>query len=129
MCFLSHVPPRTADYLISTLGFQLGTFPAKFLGVPLITSKLSLADCMPLLEKVKSRISSWTNKFLSYAGRLQLIKSVIYAIQAYWSAHFILPACCYKRYPIFVIQILVEGSFYAEIWFQSCLEQNFSSFF
>ena len=92
MCFLSHVPPDTQADILSSLGFQLGSFPAKFLGVPLITSKLSLADCQPLLEKLKSRISSWTNRFLSYAGRLQLIKSVIHSIQAYWSAHFILPA-------------------------------------
>jgi len=92
MCFLSHVPPDTSEDIMSTLGFQLGSFPAKFLGVPLITTKLSLADCQPLLEKLKSRITSWTNCFLSYAGRLQLIKSVIHSIQAYWSAHFILPA-------------------------------------
>lgn len=56
--FLSHVPPSVADSIIDTLGFQLGGFPAKFLGVPLLTSKLSLADCRPLIERIVARISS-----------------------------------------------------------------------
>ncbi|KAH0776403.1 hypothetical protein KY290_007814 [Solanum tuberosum] len=37
------------------------------------------------------RITSWTTKFLSYAGRAQLIKSVLYAIQMFWSQIFSLP--------------------------------------
>ncbi|XP_019228711.1 PREDICTED: uncharacterized protein LOC109209820 [Nicotiana attenuata] len=37
------------------------------------------------------RIRQWTVKFLSYAGRLQLIKSVLIAIQSFWSQIFPLP--------------------------------------
>ncbi|XP_070018870.1 uncharacterized protein [Nicotiana sylvestris] len=37
------------------------------------------------------RIKQWTAKFLSYAGRLQLIKSVLFAIQSFWSQIFPLP--------------------------------------
>ena len=38
------------------------------------------------------RITCWTKKFLSYAGREQLIKSVLFSIQIYWSQIFVLPA-------------------------------------
>ncbi|XP_016505979.2 uncharacterized protein LOC107823783 [Nicotiana tabacum] len=37
-------------------------------------------------------ISSWTAKKLSYAGRIQLVQTVIFNIQAYWAQIFIIPA-------------------------------------
>ena len=79
------------NWISSFYGISKGSFPAKFLGVPLTTKKLSKRDCQPLIERILSRINAWTTHFLSYAGRLQLIKSVLFAIQSYWSAHFILP--------------------------------------
>lgn len=36
-------------------------------------------------------ISTWRARTLSYAGRTQLIKSVVTGIQAYWAQVFILP--------------------------------------
>ena len=44
-----------------------------------------------LIEKITSRINSWTSKYLSYAGRLQLVQSMFFNIQNYWCKHFILP--------------------------------------
>ena len=73
------------------LGFRSGELPVKYLGVPLISTKLAAADCQPLIEKIVTRIKSWANRFLSYAGRLQIIKSILFSIQIYWSMHFILP--------------------------------------
>ena len=43
------------------------------------------------MHKISSCILSWTTKFLSYAGRLQLIQSVIAGIQNFWAGMFILP--------------------------------------
>nr|XP_016461930.1 PREDICTED: uncharacterized protein LOC107785201 [Nicotiana tabacum] len=37
------------------------------------------------------RIQSWTTKFLTCAGRVQLIKSILFSIQVYWSQIFLLP--------------------------------------
>ncbi|XP_019257669.1 PREDICTED: uncharacterized protein LOC109235876 [Nicotiana attenuata] len=53
------------------------------------------------------RIKQWAVKFLSYAGRLQLIKSVLIAIQSFWSQIFPLP----KK----IIQ-LVEGTCRKFLW-------------
>ena len=43
------------------------------------------------MEKIVARIKSWTSKHLSYGGRLQLIKSVLFSLQIYWMGLFILP--------------------------------------
>lgn len=44
-----------------------------------------------------SRIKSWTCRFLSYAGRVQLVKSILFATQVYWSSLFILPKGVIKK--------------------------------
>nr|GEW68688.1 reverse transcriptase domain-containing protein [Tanacetum cinerariifolium] len=46
----------------------------KYLGVPLISSRLLNKDCKLLVEKVQNRTGDWKNKSLSFAGRLQLIR-------------------------------------------------------
>ncbi|XP_021770231.1 uncharacterized protein LOC110734397 [Chenopodium quinoa] len=49
----------------------------------------------------------WASKFLSYAGRLQLIKSVLFGIQTYWAQIFILPKKIMKE---------IESRFKAFLW-------------
>ncbi|GKA70188.1 hypothetical protein Tco_0776252 [Tanacetum coccineum] len=66
--------------------------PVKYLGVPLISTRLIYRDCRELIEKVQNRINDWKNKSLSVAGRLQLIKSVIGPMHIYWASVFILPS-------------------------------------
>nr|XP_016438087.1 PREDICTED: uncharacterized protein LOC107764077 [Nicotiana tabacum] len=39
----------------------------------------------------KQIMENWTTKYLSYAGRVVLVKSVLFAIQTFWAQIFILP--------------------------------------
>ena len=89
--FLAAIDDSVRDAILDMTGFRLGSLPMKYLGLPLISSKLSHSDCQPLLDKIIARIQSWTSVSLSYAGRLQLISSVLYSIQAYWCTMFIIP--------------------------------------
>ena len=73
---------------LKILPFKLGKLPMKYLGVPLITKKIGYKECKQLVDKVKSRIDDWRNKYLSYAGRLQLIASVLASLNVYWAAVF-----------------------------------------
>ncbi|XP_021729346.1 uncharacterized protein LOC110696366 [Chenopodium quinoa] len=73
------------------LGVSQGSIPFRYLGVPLSSKNLTIAQCRPLVEKVTARIQGWMAKHLSYAGRLQLVKSVMFGIQTYWAQIFILP--------------------------------------
>lgn len=56
-----------------------------------------LLYCKSLVNKVHSRISNWKNKCLSYAGKLQLITSVLSSIQVYWMSVFELPISIIKE--------------------------------
>ncbi|GKG59641.1 hypothetical protein Tco_0607269, partial [Tanacetum coccineum] len=43
------------------------------------------------------KVGDWKNKFLSYAGRMQFIASVLSAMQTYWASVFFLPKTIIKE--------------------------------
>lgn len=55
---------------------------------------MTVNDYLPLIEKIRSRISSCTGRFLPFAGRMQLIHSVITSLANFWLAAFRLHASC-----------------------------------
>lgn len=64
--------------------------PFKYLGVPLGAGKLKIQQYMPLVETIAAKVKCWTSRFLSYGGRVQLIKSVLFEMQTYWAQVFLL---------------------------------------
>lgn len=76
----------------ATFRLYIGGTAVQILGIPLATKKLSLIQWQPLIEKIVAKISSWTAKKLSYAGRVQLVQTVLFGIQFYWSQLFTLPS-------------------------------------
>nr|GEU47494.1 hypothetical protein [Tanacetum cinerariifolium] len=79
------------QYILRNVPFKVEKLPVKYLGVPLTSKRLSVSNCKSLLDKIKNRVMNWKNKCLSYAGRLQLIASVLESIHVYWSSVFLLP--------------------------------------
>ncbi|GKC18082.1 RNA-directed DNA polymerase, eukaryota, reverse transcriptase zinc-binding domain protein [Tanacetum coccineum] len=79
------------ESILDILPFKRGKLPIKYLGVPLVAKKIGVQDCKSLIDKVKAKIHDWKNKSLSYAGRAQLIASVLASIQVYWASVFKLP--------------------------------------
>ncbi|KAL0402268.1 UNVERIFIED_CONTAM: hypothetical protein Slati_4256700 [Sesamum latifolium] len=78
------------EALFQLLGFQEGLLSVQYLGLLLISSRLKISDYQPLLCKIDKRLKGWEGIGLSFAGRLQLIKSVIMAFHVYWGMAFIL---------------------------------------
>ena len=81
----------------NTIGFKSGALLVRYLGVLLVTCRLTFKDCSPLIDKISARSNVWSTKLLSYAGRLLLIQSVLYNIQNFWCRHFILPKGVLKK--------------------------------
>ncbi|KAL2226376.1 UNVERIFIED_CONTAM: hypothetical protein Sindi_1996300 [Sesamum indicum] len=57
----------------------------------IISRSAQALHCRPLLLKIDKRIAGWEGTTLSYAGRVQIIKSVLTAMSVYWASAFILP--------------------------------------
>ncbi|XP_058732787.1 uncharacterized protein LOC131604359 [Vicia villosa] len=64
--------------------FEEWQLPMRYLGIPITSKKLNIHHYMPLIEKILQRMTHWTSKMLSYAGRIQLVKSISMAITQYW---------------------------------------------
>ena len=62
---------------------KIGSFPFKYLGVPLYHSKLGSEDLQPVVDKILKRVAGWKGKLLSYGGRLVLLKSCLASIPIY----------------------------------------------
>ncbi|XP_019230433.1 PREDICTED: uncharacterized protein LOC109211357 [Nicotiana attenuata] len=89
--YFGGVDNRTQQVIMNLLGYTKCDLPFRYLGVPLSTKRLTAVQCEPLIDKMLNRIQCWTAKFLSYAGRATLIKSVLGTIQNFWAQVFILP--------------------------------------
>lgn len=89
--FCVGVSDETRERIKQTVGYEHGTFPMKYLGFPISPSKWNQADCQVFTDKIAARIRSWATRHLSYAGRVQLINSVLLQMHGFWSEVFLLP--------------------------------------
>ena len=64
-------------------GYKLRSLLVKYLRVSSVTMKLTSRDCIALVDNITARITCWSSKLLSYAGRLQLIMAVLFSMQNY----------------------------------------------
>ncbi|WZZ42924.1 hypothetical protein YC2023_039183 [Brassica napus] len=94
----------------AAVGLSVSTLPIKYLGLPLTSKIMSKTDYEPLVSKIRNRLLSWTSKALSYAGRLQLIKSVIASMTNFWCADFCLPQACIDEIESMCSVFLWSGS-------------------
>ncbi|KAL0439703.1 UNVERIFIED_CONTAM: putative ribonuclease H protein [Sesamum latifolium] len=93
---LSKAVQRERQDILALVGFQEGCLPIRYLGVPLTASRLTVADCQPILDRISSRLTGWTHLNLSLVGRAQLLKSVLSSLHVYWSSVFVLPKSIIK---------------------------------
>ncbi|GJX75384.1 RNA-directed DNA polymerase, eukaryota, reverse transcriptase zinc-binding domain protein [Tanacetum coccineum] len=88
--FFGNVTEVTRLRILNIIPFHEGSLPVRYLGVPLISKRLYIKDCLLLIDKASKRIIDWKNNSLSFAGRLQLIMSVFISMQVFWASMFIL---------------------------------------
>ncbi|OVA05573.1 Endonuclease/exonuclease/phosphatase [Macleaya cordata] len=91
MIFTAAIDDLTVETMRNLLEFSVGNLPVRYLGIPLLSSRLSYSDCLPLIDHVTCRIKSWKARILSYAGRLLLIKAVLSGMLIHWTTCFVLP--------------------------------------
>ena len=127
-CFFANVHADVQSQILSRTGFQLGSFPIKYLGLPLVSSRLRAVDCQPLIDRFCARIITWTAKFLNFSGRLTLIKAILSGIFGYWSMHLFLPKSILKKLNSLMFKFLWGGFYkangkchYKVAWHDCCL--------
>lgn len=75
--YLAGTSDQRAAEICSCLGMSKGQLPDRYLGVPLLITRLTAKDCQCIIDRITARVKSWAARKLTYGGRLQLIKSVL----------------------------------------------------
>ncbi|XP_024009942.1 uncharacterized protein LOC112085147 [Eutrema salsugineum] len=95
--YMAGISQTEREAILANFLFASGQLPVRYLGLPLLTKCMTVGDYKPLIEKIRGRISSWTIRQLSYAGRLQLIRSVLMSITNFWMNAYRLPSACVRE--------------------------------
>ncbi|XP_074315307.1 uncharacterized protein LOC141651498 [Silene latifolia] len=82
--YFNGVQRAVKDQIIHMSGCSERQLPFKYLGVPIVASKLGKADCQILIEKIFKRIRSFGAKKISYADRLIMVQNYIRAPLVNW---------------------------------------------
>jgi hypothetical protein len=77
--------------ILTDSSFKEGSFPFTYLGVPLSPHRLLASQFSPLLQDLKSSVQGWIGKHLTYAGRLELLRSVLFGKVHFWLNIFPIP--------------------------------------
>ncbi|VFQ79119.1 unnamed protein product [Cuscuta campestris] len=72
------IKPQEENELLQLTRMRKGQLPFTYLGGLITSSRISAKDCERLIEKMTTKITAWTSKNLSYAGKCKLINSVLY---------------------------------------------------
>ncbi|XP_059301838.1 uncharacterized protein LOC132053750 [Lycium ferocissimum] len=95
--YVAGVEEETENKLLEITRFKIGTFPVKYLGLPLSPKKWNKLDCHQLVLKITKKIRAVLARHLSYAGKLQVITSILFSLHNFWGAVFILPQSVLKN--------------------------------
>ncbi|KAK6128250.1 hypothetical protein DH2020_038009 [Rehmannia glutinosa] len=66
------------------VNMPIGSMLFKYLGIPLAAEKLKAVHYASLVEKIAGYINAWANCTLTYAGRMELIRSVVQGVECFW---------------------------------------------
>jgi hypothetical protein len=89
---------------------QLESFPIKYLGIPLLVSKLLKSALQPLVDQVADKLPAWCGHLMHRSGRLTLIKTTLCAVSVYTSISLGLPQWLYRALRKVVTMFLWTGS-------------------
>ncbi|GJW51508.1 RNA-directed DNA polymerase, eukaryota, reverse transcriptase zinc-binding domain protein [Tanacetum coccineum] len=77
--------------MASNAGCIAGNIPFNYLGLPIGSNMKSIASWKMLIDRFRSRLSTWKASLLSIGGRLTLIKSVLGSLGIYYLSIFRAP--------------------------------------
>ncbi|XP_019230934.1 PREDICTED: uncharacterized protein LOC109211810 [Nicotiana attenuata] len=104
-----NMPVQSQKDLMEMTGYQKGNLPFGYLGVPISAKRLSKMDYEIFMDKIAARIKGWGTRHLSYAGRVQLVNSVLLHLHSYWSTIFLLPKQVIKGITAMYMNFIWDG--------------------
>jgi hypothetical protein len=86
-----NVPPELLADLADVFGCQVGTMPFTYLGLPLGTTKTTIAELSPLVCRLERKLTARSSFLISQGARLQLINSALASMPLHFLCTLQLP--------------------------------------
>jgi hypothetical protein len=86
-----NISEERTQYLAKIIGCSVTAMPFTYLGLPLGTTRPSVEDFLPFLQRIEKRLMS-LNKMLSYQGRLILVNSILTALPTFYMCSLKIPS-------------------------------------
>jgi hypothetical protein len=83
------------------MGCESGSFPFRYLGIPIHFRKLTNAEWITVENRFSSKLGCWQGKLLSYGDRLVLINSVLTSLPMFMLSFLQIPVGVRKRLDFF----------------------------
>jgi hypothetical protein len=85
-----NISAEKTHHLAQTFGYEVGSTPFTYLGLPLGTTRPSVYEFTPLISRMEKRLYS-VSKFLSYQGRIVLVNFVFSVLPTYYMCSLVIP--------------------------------------
>lgn len=95
--FSSNVTTSTKHTLIELSNFTVVSNLGKYLGVPISGKAFKRNDYQYIIKNISSELISWKANHLSFAGRVNLSKSVMEAMHIYPMMISMIPKACIEE--------------------------------
>ena len=122
ICFSKGCPSK--EELKAVIGVEEGKLPMKYLGIPLSANYLKAKNFPRLVDRCKEWIEGWMANSLSFAGRVELIKTVLLGTMQFWIQSFKLPISIIKTLKCMLGKFLWRGEMHAWAWQKLCLSKS-----
>ncbi|GFZ14333.1 hypothetical protein Acr_24g0005230 [Actinidia rufa] len=66
------------EEIMEITGFTQGSFPFRYLGIPVADSRLSIAQFSPFIDKISNYINDWAGSSISYTSRTELVRNFLW---------------------------------------------------
>lgn len=90
------ISAERAIELARVIDCSVGCLPVNYLGFPLGANPRCVKTWDPVIKKVQSRLSSWKSRFLSFGGRITLLKASLGNVPLYYLSLFKAPKSVYE---------------------------------
>lgn len=78
--YFGNVEDNVKLEILNITGFVEGHLPFRYLGIPITSKKIFVSYCIGMVDRFVNKIRHWSSRLLSFTGRTQLIKSVLFAL-------------------------------------------------
>jgi hypothetical protein len=93
----TNVDPDFMEMACNFLNCSQGSFPFRYLGLPVGGNSGRVSTWDPLLEHLSNKLNSWGNKYISLGGRIVLLNSILNAIPIFHLSFFKMPIKVWKK--------------------------------